>query len=169
MGAKSLALKISQPVCKANELLRLHQETYKTFWKWSDGAVDYAMLYGKLWTVFGWTIHRVTNFNPRSLRNFPLQANAAEMLRLACCLAFENGVKICAPIHDAILIEAKIKDLNKGIVSAQKAMAEASAMVLNGFRLRTDVEVIKYPNRFMDKRGTVMWKRMQRILRELNY
>ena len=34
-----------------------------------------------------------------------MQANGAEMLRLACCLAIERGVKVCAPVHDAILID----------------------------------------------------------------
>jgi hypothetical protein len=29
-------------------------QTYRVFWKWSDATVDYAMLQGKLWTVFGY-------------------------------------------------------------------------------------------------------------------
>ncbi len=55
MGEASLASRIGQPPSFARELLRLHRETYRTFWRWSDGAVDYAMLHGKLWTTFGWT------------------------------------------------------------------------------------------------------------------
>ncbi len=43
--------------------------------------------------------------NPRSLRNFPCQANGAEMLRLACCLATERGVNVVAPVHDASIVE----------------------------------------------------------------
>ena len=86
MGAESLALRIGQPVISARELLRLHRDTYRVFWQWSDAAVDYAMLHGKLWTVFGWTVHTGTNPNPRFLRNFLMQANGAEMLRLACCM-----------------------------------------------------------------------------------
>ena len=57
MGAESLAQRIGQSTIRAKELLRLHQETYRIFWKWSDAAVDYAMLHNKLWTVFGWTVH----------------------------------------------------------------------------------------------------------------
>jgi hypothetical protein len=33
------------------------------------------------------------------------------MLRLACCLATEHGIKVCAPVHDALLIEASLNDL----------------------------------------------------------
>ena len=72
-----------------------------TFWSWSDAAVDSAILTGSLHTVFGWHLHVGEKSNPRSLRNFPMQANGAEMLRLACCLATERGIEVCAPVHDA--------------------------------------------------------------------
>ena len=98
-----------------------------------DAALDYAMLYGHLYTVFGWTIHVGPNANPRSLRNFPMQANGAEILRLACCLATERGVRICAPVHDALLIEAPLAQLEDAVRTTQQAMAEASAAVLKGF------------------------------------
>ena len=57
-----------------------------------------------LHTVFGWHVHVGEQSNPRSLRNFPMQANGAEMLRLACCFATERGIEVCAPVHDAVLI-----------------------------------------------------------------
>jgi hypothetical protein len=82
---EGLALRIGQPPIVARDLLRAHHETYRTFWRWSDAAVDCAMLHGSLHTVFGWHIHVDENANPRSLRNLPMQANGAEMLRLACC------------------------------------------------------------------------------------
>ncbi len=133
MGAESLALRLQQPVSQARELLRLHRETYGRFWRWSDAAVDYAMLRGHLFTVFGWTLHVTPQTNARSLRNFPMQANGAEMLRLACCLATERGISVCAPVHDAILIEAPLSHLDEAVAEAQKAMAEASAGVLDDF------------------------------------
>ena len=42
------------------------------------------MLLNRLHTVFGWTVRVGPDANPRSLRNFPCQANGAEMMRLAC-------------------------------------------------------------------------------------
>ena len=56
MEAKSLATRIGRPFEYAKELLRLHRQTYKTFWRWSDAIVDYAVLYRKLQTAFGWQI-----------------------------------------------------------------------------------------------------------------
>jgi DNA polymerase-1 len=83
MGADALAQRIGQPPIRARELLRLHRETYRVFWAWSDRLVDYAMLTGRLHTAFGWCVRVPADANERSLRNFPMQANGAEMLRLA--------------------------------------------------------------------------------------
>ena len=141
-----------------------HRETYPAFWRSSDAAVAYAMLYSKLHTVFGWHVHVGGNPNPRSLRNFPMQANGAEMLRLACCLATERGVEICAPVHDAILICAPLDRIDADIAEMRAAMNEASRAVLDGFVIRTDVNIIRYPDRYMDPRGSVMWERVMGLL-----
>jgi DNA polymerase I-like protein with 3'-5' exonuclease and polymerase domains len=164
MGPESLSKRIGQPVIVAKDLLRLHRDTFRRFWEWSDGAVNYAMLQGKLWTVFGWTVHAGSNTNPRFFRNFPMQGNGAEMLRLACCYVIERGIKICAPVHDALLIEARLEDLDEMVAATQAAMSDASAAVLNGFRLRSDVKIFTYPERYMDERGVVMWKTIQSLL-----
>jgi DNA polymerase I len=156
MGPDALAARIGQPPVVARDLLRKHQETYRTFWAWSDAAVDHAMSRSSLHTVFGWTIHIGAESNPRSLRNFPMQGNGAEMLRLACCLATERGIEVCAPVHDAVLICAPLNRLDADIAGMRAAMAEASRIVLNGFELGTDVSIVRYPDRYADKRGTRM-------------
>jgi DNA polymerase I-like protein with 3'-5' exonuclease and polymerase domains len=153
MGEKTLADRIQQSALEARDLLKKHQDTYQQFWRWSNGALDYAMFYGKLWTVFGWTIKVNENPNPRMLRKFLIQVSGAEMLRLACILVLNEGVNICAPVHGAILIEAPIDELDDNISIAQNVMKQASKIVLGGFGLNTDVEDIKFPNRFTDRRG----------------
>jgi len=158
MGAESLAVRIGQPVSAARELLRLHRETYRTFWKWSDAVVDYALLRGRLFTVFGWTLQIGEKVNPRMLRNFPMQANGAEMLRLACSLATEQGVRVVAPVHDALLIEAPFDELQMAVATAQECMRKASEVVLAGFPLRSDAKVVRYPDRYQDPRGVRMWE-----------
>ena len=110
MGVRALATRMGQPMIVAKKLLQKHREIYRKFWRWSDCAVDFASLYRHLITTFGWTLRLPeTECNPRSLRNFPIQANGAEMLRIAICLVVSEGIKVCAPIHDAILIEAPLE------------------------------------------------------------
>ena len=164
MEAESLAARIGQPPVVARDLLRAHRETYRRFWQWSDAAVDHAMLTSTLHTVFGWCIQVDENPNPRSLRNFPMQANGAEMLRLACCLATERGIEVCAPVHDAVLICSPLDRLEDDIANMRAAMAEASKIVLAGFELRTDVMRVRYPDRYQDPRGTAMWDRVIELI-----
>ena len=168
MGAESLAASIGETLDDARELLRLHRQTYPRFWKWSESAVDYAMVYRTLQTVFGWQLRVGSVANPRSLANFPCQANGAEMLRLACCLMVERGVGLCCPIHDAVLVEGPTDTIEQTVAAAQLAMREASAIVLGGFELETDAEVVSYPNRYMDERGIEMWRLVLGILAELD-
>ena len=164
MGPEALAVRIGQPPIRARELLRLHRETYRVFWAWSDAALDHAMLTGSLHTVFGWRVRVPADSNPRSLRNFPMQANGAEMLRLACCLGTERGIEVCAPVHDAVLIAAPLDRLDADIVRMQDAMREASRIVLDGFELGTDADIIRHPDRFADARGKVMWEKVMTLL-----
>lgn len=164
MGTVALAHRIGQSPAHARELLRLHHEAYPRFWAWSDAALDYAMLFGELKTVFGWTVRPGTNPNPRSLRNFPMQANGAEMLRLACIMGILAGIKICAPVHDAILIEAPAAEIEEHVRRTQEIMEEASAVVLGGFRLRSDARIVPYPDRYMDPRGEAMWNTVMGLL-----
>lgn len=157
MGAETFANRIRQPICRARELLALHKRTYKQFWLWSDSVVDQATLGGKLWTVFGWQLFTDDKPNDRSMRNFPMQANGAEMLRLACIQLMNAGITICAPVHDAILIEAPLESLDAVVAQTQAIMKQASATVLGGFTLESDAKIVRYPDRYMDERGSRMW------------
>ena len=168
MREESLAQSLGEPPVFARQLVRLHRQTYPAFWRWSEAAVDHAMLHGWLHTVFGWRIHTGSQANPRSLANFPCQANGAEMLRLACCLATERGIQVCAPVHDAVLIEAAIDNIEDAVRETQRAMREASEIILDGFSLRTDADIVVHPNRFSDERGEEMWSTVIEILDELD-
>ncbi|MBQ0721698.1 MAG: DNA polymerase I [Gammaproteobacteria bacterium] len=157
MGAESLAQRTGQTAAQAQNLLDLHRRTYKGFWGWIEDVLDYAALYSKLETVFGWRLQVKPKANWRSLQNFLMQANGAEMLRLACIYGTEAGIKICAPVHDAVLIEVPLNSLEETVEQMQQHMARASELVLSGFTLRSDVEVFSYPERYADPRGQLMW------------
>ena len=167
MGAEALAERIQQPVIVAKDLLRKHRQTFQTFWEWSDRNVDYALLHNRLWTVFGWQIQVEGQHNLRSLANFPMQANGAEMLRIACIRMTEAGIRVCAPVHDAVLIEAPLEELDDRVQQAQELMSEASRQVLGGFELTTDADIYRYPERYRDEeRGGAFWDRVMSLLPE---
>jgi hypothetical protein len=100
-----------------------------------------------------------------------MQANGAEMLRLACVFATERGVNVCGPVHDALLIEAAESEIGNAVATAKQAMLDASRVVLGGFELRVEgggpTDVVRWPDRYKDKRGEQMWKVVGPLLERL--
>ena len=168
MGHTSLARALESPEARARELLELHRRTYPGFWSWVEDIVEHAMLGCRLQTRLGWWNRAGVSANPRSFANFPMQANGAEILRLACSLTTEAGIKVCAPVHDALFVEAPIERIQEVVQRTQSLMAEAAGVVLGGFELRTDVEVVTWPGRFLDDKGRDMWNRVIRILERVS-
>jgi hypothetical protein len=168
LSAEGVARKLGVAPCRGRELLRMHQQTFRTFWKWSEQVEMEGMLTGRLRTVFGWRVHVAPNANPRSLRNFPMQATGAEMLRLACCLVTEAGVTVCAPVHDALLVEAPSEQVHDVVARTVEMMRKASAVTLGGFEIRVDAKVVKHPERFRDDRGRRTWETVLGILAEVD-
>jgi DNA polymerase I len=166
LSAEGLARKLHVPPCRGWELLRMHQETFRQFWRWSDQVEMAGMLTCRLRTVFGWTVHVGADANPRSLRNFPMQANGAEMLRLACCLATERGIMVCAPVHDALLVEGLADGIEDVVAETKRAMREASEVVLPSFPLRTEAKTVRWPDRYVDERGRRTWETVLSLLDE---
>jgi hypothetical protein len=164
MGEKTLAQRIGQLPIVARRLLEQHHEIYPRFWEWNDQAVNHALLCGWQMSVFGWRQWVGPEPNVCSLRNFHMQANGAEMLRLACCLGTENGVRICAPIHDAVMIAAPVDQLEDAVEAMRGYMAEASRVVLDGFELSTEFRTILYPEHYSDPRGEMMFTKVMGLL-----
>ncbi|XZE56139.1 DNA polymerase [Planctomycetaceae bacterium SH139] len=164
MSEVGLAAKLDKPTAFARNLLLQHKETFPIFWKWSQQQVDVAMLTGKIETVFGWPIHTFGGDNPRSLANFPCQANGAEMMRLACSMATEQGINVCCPVHDALLVEASADDIAATVEKTKSIMRQAGEIVLDGFLIESDAKVVAYPDRYFDEdRGKLMWDRVMEL------
>ena len=78
--------------------------------------------------------------NPLSIRNWPIQAAGADILRRACFQLADAGIAVIGGLHDAVLIEVPVENHQQHIAAAEKIMRTASAEVLNGACLRTKVE-----------------------------
>lgn len=167
MGPQTLATRIGRHRYEARALLDLHRQTYPRFWRWSDDTVTSAFLNGRIETGFGWKLSVGDRSSPRTLANFPMQSNGAEIMRLTASLATERGISVCAPIHDAFLIEAPSGEIDGAVAALQACMREASSIVLGGFELGSDAETIRYPHRFMDERGALMWATVTHLLDQI--
>jgi DNA polymerase-1 len=148
-GYFSLAIDIDRHYLIARDLIGDHKRIFRQYWKWAENRLDWALLTGKQQTMFGWTNHVWCNVNGRSIQNFPMQAGGAEMLRAAIILGIENGIEICAPIHDALLITAPLERLDQDIERTRAYMEQASGYILGGPTIRTETAVVaRYPQRY---------------------
>ncbi len=168
-GARGLAERSGIYEVEASSLLGHHRRTYSVYWRWIDAVL--ATAYNRdhfISTVFGWGRHLDLTERETSVQNHPMQANGAEMLRLATVLGFEAGIRICGPVHDALLIESPRDQIEEAVATTQKAMARASSWVLGGFELRTEAEIVRWPERYMDDRGRDMWQTVMKLLARAN-
>src|SRR5262249_54748080 len=76
------------------------------------------------------------------------------------------GVMLDATIHDAVLVEDLAGGIEDAVDQSRRAMDKASELVLSGFRLRTDVEVIRWPDRYRDARGAAFFDELMKKLDE---
>jgi hypothetical protein len=164
MGAYSLAQRTGTSRMVAEQTLWALSRAFPVFWSWAEHVTDIGELQGELRTVYGWTLRVTRDTRPTTLRNFPMQANAAEMLRVACCLATERGIAVCAPVHDALLIEADADRIDQAAQETRAAMSEAARVVLGGVDIDTEAMVVTWPGRYADPRGERMWDRVTALL-----
>lgn len=172
MGARTMAVRTGRELDSAARLIGDHRRTYREFWRWAEAAVDHANLRGYVETQFGWNAAAGgRDTNPRSLQNFPVQGNAAEMMRLAAHELLAAGFEVCAPVHDAMLILVPEDGAAELVRQAAGIMVAASATVLDGFEIRvggaSPGELVRHPDRYMDPRGRIMWDRIQGLLASL--
>jgi len=162
MSAVTLGLRLGIQTAFARELLLQHRRLFAQYWRWSQRVWVTANFSKSMRTLFGWscTVGPYLIREP-SIRNWPIQAYGAEMMRLACILATECGVSVCCPVHDALLIEAGHGEMEEAVATTKDAMRRASEIVLGGFALRADHKVLCHGARFRDERGAETWERVR--------
>ena len=108
-----------------------------------------------------------SGINPRTVRNFPIQSTGSEVLHVACVLAERRGIKIVAPVHDAIQAEASVEQVENMSAALDRAMRDASALILRGYELPTDVQLVgsgQEHERYYDDRGEQMWNTVSKLV-----
>jgi hypothetical protein len=167
MGVPSLARGLNRHPLIASYIIQRHQRTRSTFWEWRENEVQIAMLTRRMETQFGWPLYLSSSPNKRTLYNFPMQGNGAEMLRLAAWRLYEAGIIPSMLIHDGILIEASN---DEQIEQAKDIMRAAGRDVCDGFEIGVDIDqMLRHGARYRDKRPVAqqMWATMMRTLQEI--
>jgi DNA polymerase I-like protein with 3'-5' exonuclease and polymerase domains len=166
MRAHTLASRTGLSTVEAHHLINQMERTFPVYTEWVQQVTGAGVMRGSLSTCFGWTRLTVSD-RTTTIRNWPVQSAGAEMLRLACNLIVEQGVTLCAPIHDAVMIESDVDSIGEAVNVTRNCMATASATLLDGLVIGTEVAVVTSPGRYFDKRGIAMWDTVTNILNQL--
>jgi hypothetical protein len=163
-GGASLALRTGMPHFEAFEILARLRARFPRFYDYLASVGDHAGLNLEISTCFDWRLKCPSGMNPRTIRNFPMQACGAMILHAAILLAERRGIQIVAPIHDAFVAQCDARDVEDVAVAFDQVMRDASAVVLRGHELPTDCQIIRPGERYFDKRGKAMWDTVTGLL-----
>jgi DNA polymerase I-like protein with 3'-5' exonuclease and polymerase domains len=167
MGVPSLAKGLDRHPLIASTIIERRKQRYPRFWEWRHDMAQAAMLTRRMETVFGWALYLSSSPNKRTLYNFPMQGNGAEMLRLAAWRLCEAGIVPNMLIHDGILIEARNEE---EIATTIEIMKAAGRDVCNGFEIGVDIDQrLENGARYRDERPMAqkMWRTIMDTLREV--
>jgi hypothetical protein len=168
MQEVTLSQRLGISTFAAREILNQHRGLFRAYWAWSEDWIAHSLNTGVMRSPMGWTCRTgITEFNSRSIGNWPIQAVEADIMRLACVLTNRRGVGLIGCVHDALVIESSIEKIKEDVFITRECMRRASRVVLNSeHELRTDATIVKYPDRFSDKRGTQTWNEIIRLLEQ---
>ena len=78
--------------------------------------------------------------------NSPIQGTSADIIKKALCLLYERvsgtEIKVVACIHDEIILEASVNDVEKAQKILRDSMVEAAQMYLKNVPVVVDVSVV---------------------------
>jgi hypothetical protein len=157
MEADALALKVGITTHEARALLATHHRVYHRFWRWREQYIDTALVRGEMRTIMGWP-QRIVAVNQRAIANFVAQANAAELMRLAACIATEEGIEIGMPVHDQFIAVTPSTEARVVAYRLAEIMVDAGTTLFGrALRFRSTFNIIPHGQRYTDKRDLETW------------
>jgi DNA polymerase I-like protein with 3'-5' exonuclease and polymerase domains len=166
-GGDLLADRLKLTRSQGHRIVHLHHDRYEPYWEWSDRKLQRAFEEGELVARDGWRCGINSRSSIFTARNWLIQANAAAIFRYASLLMRHLGIRIVAPVHDAVLIEASADQIERVVALATYCLQRASQRFLHGLTLKVDAKYIYPGERFTDGRGEKTWAFVERSLREL--
>jgi len=162
----TLAQRLGVSALAASEMLNQHRGLFSKYWAWTEDWIAHALDTGVMCTPIGWECRTgITEFNARSIGNWPTQATGADILRIAVVWGHRRGIKLLGSVHDAVLIEAPIDRIEADVALMQEIMRRASRVVLGaGKELRTSADIVRYPDSYFDPRGEKIWHEVMELL-----
>ena len=172
LGVVSLARNLGISKAQAQRIIDQMNARYPVLNAWLERVTVKAAHGVPIICTLGWSL--ASSGRPgeeRTFLNFPMQANAGELMRLVIVRA--RGLRLIGCAHDSFLIEDTTDKIEQSVAALQEIMRKASRDLFGGFELRADCkpnDIVRYPGRFIDKReredGMRHWDRLMALITE---
>jgi len=168
--ARMVAAKAKMGLAQAIDVLRRLRATFATFFAWSDTFAYRGLCAAPLWSPLGWRFWpqywKDDDPPDRTCRNFPVQAAAADVMRIVAIRALEAGIRICAIVHDEFVIEARDSDIDQAVEMMCEIMVKATEDVV-GTSIPVDCYVLRHGDPYYDEDGEADFKMLMGMLEEI--
>jgi len=173
VGAGTLARNLGISKSEARRIIDQTNERYPVLKAWLKRIQIKAAHGIPITCTLGWSLEMVngTSDEERTFLNFPMQANAAEYMRLIIVRASHLPLIGCA--HDSFIVEDTIEQIEQTVAELREIIRQ-TARDLFGFELRADynpeMDCVRYPDRFVDEReredGMRHWNWLMALVEE---
>jgi DNA polymerase I-like protein with 3'-5' exonuclease and polymerase domains len=171
-GAVSLARDLGISRIQAQRIMDQMTARYPVLSAWLERVTTKAAHCVPITCVLGWSLAATGRpGEERTFLNFPMQANASELMRLVVVRASKLHLITC--VHDSFVIEDTVDRIEQSVAAMQEIMRTASRDLFGGFELRADCkphDIVRHPDYFVDKREREdklqHWNRMMALITE---
>jgi len=150
-GPLWVSSKLKVNLSRAKQLQIMFRDLYKTYFKWIESVINGSSVTGCLRSELGWERRIKSMFKlnklgtktsiKRSLLNWPIQTNGAEILRTALIDLTDEHFEVNALVHDALLVSLPYPEHKELLKKVKEIMVRASMKVVGG-PIEVDHEII---------------------------
>jgi hypothetical protein len=162
--AETIAKNANTSLSAARGIHYTHHRLFQKYWSYIDTLRVEAQASGVMHTRGGWQL-QTRHQKEGTLGNYPVQAHCSEIMRLAVSYMVGDGMQLCTTVHDAVLVEDSIENIDKAVEAAKACWRRASREVV-GYELDADAKIVRYPDRYEDKDGKDMFELLVSLLVE---
>lgn len=135
-----IALKLSQPQSSVlNWIVELKKALSPIDYYLDDESLK-AKRKGEIRSL-DWRMEITQETNMLTIRNWTIQATGADIMRRACSNLDKAKLPVLLTNHDSFLVQLENDKYDYQLRQAKKALTDASAEVLDGFKLNVQVEM----------------------------
>ena len=167
LGPHSLALRTGISLAEAGEILARLKARFRKFEEFVSRVADHAGLELEIRTPLGWVMRCPSGTRRNQLRNWPMQSTGSEVLHVAGVLAERRGLELVASVHDALMAEGPAEHAADISRALDRVMRDAAAIVLRGYELPTDKQIIRPGNTTTISAAPQMWDTVTRLVAKL--